>query len=286
MERSRVSGLLVKCCLGFMVVICLPYDGFGQNRERQQMMADIRMLHEQTMRLQLHIATLDESLRELTEQLQVQAEATVRAFADHRLLVDGVAGNVRILREKLDDTNVRISSMSQEVEALRVAIPRMSMPAPVLLIDPETGLPIETPAELAMALPTASVSPAASPRRMYDTAWADYTNAQWALAVEGFEAYLKTFPRSELADDAQFYIGQTYYADGRFQEAVGAFEEVLLTYPDGDVVPEASYKRGLALDRLGEVGRARQAFELVLTNYSESTMATLAQQALDRLDQP
>jgi tol-pal system protein YbgF len=269
-----------------MVVICLPYDGFGQNRERQQMMADIRMLHEQTMRLQLHIATLDESLRELTEQLQVQAEATVRAFADHRLLVDGVAGNVRILREKLDDTNVRISSMSQEVEALRVAIPRMSMPAPVLLIDPETGLPIETPAELAMALPTASVSPAASPRRMYDTAWADYTNAQWALAVEGFEAYLKTFPRSELADDAQFYIGQTYYADGRFQEAVGAFEEVLLTYPDGDVVPEASYKRGLALDRLGEVGRARQAFELVLTNYSESTMATLAQQALDRLDQP
>ena len=286
MERSRASRLFVGCYLVFVVVLCLPHDGFGQNRERQQIMADVRMLHEQTMRLQIHIATLDESLRQLTEQLQVQAEATVRAFADHRLLVDEVAGDVRILREKLDDTNVRISSMSQEVEALRVAIPRMSMPAPLLLTDPETGLPIEPPVESAIPLPTASVSPVASPRRMYDTAWADYTNAQWALAVEGFGAYLKTFPRSELADDAQFYIGQTYYADGRFQEAVGAFEEVLLTYPDGDVVPEASYKRGLALDRLGEVGRARQAFELVLTNYPESTMATLAQQALDRLDQP
>ena len=153
-------------------------------------------------------------------------------------------------------------------------------------IDPETGLPIDAPLDVTMPLSTASVNPTASPRRMYDTAWADYTNAQWALAVEGFEAYLKTFPRSELADDAQFYIGQTYYADGRFKEAVSAFEEVLLAYPDGDVVPEASYKRGLALDRLGEVGRARQAFELLLANYPDSTMATLAQQALDRLDQP
>ena len=286
MEKSRVKRFIVVCCLGFSGVVCLPHDGFSQNRERQQIMADVRMLHEQTMRLQLHIATLDESLRELTEQLQVQAEATVRAFADHRLLVDEVAGDVRILREKLADTNVRISSMSQEVEALRVAIPRMSMPTAVLLTDPETGLPIEQPVDSAMPPPNTAVSPVASPRRMYDTAWADYTNAQYSLALEGFEAYLKTFPRSELADDAQFYIGQTYYADGRFQDAIGAFEEVLLTYPDGDAVPEASYKRGLALDRLGEVDRARQAFELVLSNYPDTTMATLAQQALDRLGQP
>ena len=51
-------------------------------------------------------------------------------------------------------------------------------------------------------------------------------------------------------------------------------------------MPEASYKRGWGLDRLGEVDRARQAFELVLSNYPDTTMATLAQQALDRLGQP
>ena len=67
---------------------------------------------------------------------------------------------------------------------------------------------------------------------------------------------------------------------------MAAFEKVLLNHPDGDVVPEASYKRGLTLDRLGETDRARQAFELVVTNYPDSTMATLAQQALDRISQP
>ena len=278
-------GVIVTCVLAASLA-GVPGQASAQNRERQQIMADLRMLHEQTMRLQLQIATLDESLQQLTSQLAAQAEATVRAFADQRLLVDGVAGNVRILREKLDDTNVRISSMSQEVEALRVAIPPMSVPITQMLVDPETGLPIG-PAPDAVARPAvAAVNPGISPRRMYDTAWADYTNGQWVLAVEGFEAYLKTFPRSELADDAQFYIGQTHFADGQFRDAVSAFEQVLLNYPDGDVVPEASYKRGIALDQLGETDRARQAFELVATNFPDSTMATLAQQALDRLSQP
>ena len=59
---------------------------------------------------------------------------------------------------------------------------------------------------------------------------------------------------------------------------------MLLNYPDGDIVPDASYKRGLALDRLGRIDAAREAFELVVTNYPDSTMATLARQALDRLN--
>ena len=286
MGAHTMSRSVIVTCLLAATLVVFPGLANGQNRERQQLMADLRMLHEQTMRLQLQISALDESLQRLTTQLATQAEATVRAFADQRLLVDGVAGDVRILREKLDDTNVRISSMSQEVEALRVAIPPMSVPMTQLLTDPETGLPLEAPTDSFALPPGAPVSPGVSPRRMYDTAWADYTNGQWVLAVEGFEAYLKTFPRSEFADDAQFYIGQTHYADGQFREAVAAFEQVLLTYPDGDVVPEASYKRGLALDRLGETDRARQAFELVSTNYPDSTMATLAQQALDRISQP
>ena len=272
----------IGACLGLLTMMALPSAVHAQNRERQQIMAEVRMLHEQTMRLQLLIAALDKTLDALSAQLDEQAGATVRAFADQRLQTDSVAGDVRILREKLNDTNVRISSMSQEVEALRVAIPPVTYPVPVLLTDPETGLPITPPAT---AVNTAPLAAGASPQRMYDTAWADYTSGQWELAVEGFEAYLNMFPGSELADDAQFYVGQTHYADGRFDEAIQAFENVLLNHPDGDVVSEASYKRGLALDRLGETDRARQAFELLIENYPDSAMATLAQQALDRLSQ-
>ena len=273
---------------GWVIVTTLlfaPVTARGADREHQQIMTDIRMLQEHTVRLQLLMASLDLTLQEISAKIDTQTGATRRAFADHRLVLDSVTRGVRIVREKLDDSSVRISSLSQEVEALRVSIPPMQPTFPQLLTDPETGLPLDGQPTAAIPVGT-PVNPGVSPQRMYDTAWADYTNGQWTLAIQGFEAYLKTFPRSELADDAQFYIGQTYYADGLFLEAVTALEQVLLDFPDGDTVPEASYKRGLALDRLGETDRAHQAFELVVKNYPDSTMATLAQQALDRISQP
>lgn len=277
MRCDRLLGWL--CAAG---VLAAPAHALGADREHQQIMADIRMLQEQATRLQLAMASVDEALRRIASKMDDRAEATRRAFADQQLAVKAMADGVRILRERFDDTNVRISSLSQEIEALRVAIPPPPPAYARLETDPETGLPIDAdPA----AAPTSPAAPGVSPQRMYDTAWADYTNGQWSLAIQGFEAYIKTFPRSELADDAQFYIGQTHYADGSFRDAVDALEQVLLNYPDGDVVPDASYKRGLALDRLGETDRARQAFELVVKNYPDSTMATLAQQALDRLSQ-
>ena len=263
-------------------LLLAPVLALGADREHQQLAADIRMLQEQASRLELMMASVDAVLQQLAAKMDEQANESRRMFTDQQLAADDVADGVRILRERFDETNVRISSLSQEIEALRTSIPPATPAYARLATDPETGLALENPAPPAAA--PAPLGPGVSPQRMYDTAWADYTNGQWALAIQGFEAYIKTFPRSELADDAQFYIGQTHYADGAFKESVAAFEQVLLAYPDGNVVPDASYKRALALDRLGETEQAQQAFELVVQNYPESTMATLAQQALDRLN--
>ena len=269
-------------CLTLTVFASTPLH--GADREHEQLMGDLRMLQEQTLQLHHLIAALEGTLSTLSVRLDEQDAELRRSFADQKLTADNMATGVRVLREKLDETNVRLSSMSQEVEALRVSIPRTPPPTVTrLLVDPETGLPMDN---VGPAAPEPTLAAGVSPQRMYDTAWADYTNGQWALAIQGFEAYVKTFPRSELTDDASFYVGQTHYAEGNFDQAIVAFEQVLLNYPDGDIVPEASYKRGLALDRLGETDRARTAFELVVNNYPEHMMATLAQQALDRLGQP
>ena len=279
MKRLFFS-LVIGCVTALLVVTPVR----GADREHQQMMADIRMLQEQTVRLALMLGTLDETLKTLLTKLDAQAQDTRRAFADQKLLVDNLASGVRIVREKVDETNVRVSSVAQEVEALRLAIPPRTSPMTQLAVDPETGLPTaQTPVPASVAV--APVNPGVSPQRLYDTAWADYTTGQWALAIQGFEVYISSFPRSELADDAQFYIGNTHYADGQYREAAEAFEQVVLNYPDGDQVAEALYKRGLALDRLGEPDLARQAFELVVQNYPEDNMANLAQQFLDRLNQ-
>lgn len=270
--------------LGWVIALLVVTPVRGADREHQQMMADIRMLQEQTVRLALMLGTLDDTLATLMTMLDTQAQDTRRAFADQKLLVGNLASVVRVVREKVDETNVRVSSLSQEVEALRLAIPPMTAPLTQLAVDPETGLPTQQAPEPA-ATSVAQVNPGVSPQRLFDTAQADFWTGQWALSIQGFEVYISTFPRSELADNAQFLIGNNHYADGQYRDAAEAFEQVVLNYPDGDAVPDALYKRGLALDRLGEPELARQAFELVVRNYPEHNMASLAQQWLDRLNQ-
>ena len=236
----------------------------------------------QTQELALMVAILTKALDDMSLSVTDQAAINRQAFADSRLLVDTVANSIRVLREKVDDTNVRISSFSQEIEALRMSIPRF----PATVDDSEAteseGERVSAPSP-EPPLPT---NPGISPQRLYDNAWADYSTGQWSLAIAGFDTYIKTFPRSDLADDAQFYIGETHYNDGRFADAVLAYDEVIVNHSEGNAVPEAQYKKGLALDRLGDTDQARETFQTVLDSFPDSRMAALALQALNRLNRP
>lgn len=286
MARTFIAtGLLLS-------VVAVPITAGAADREHEQLMAEIRMLSQNVLRLQMTLDGVDQRLEVLAAGQTELQDAMRRAFADQRLVTENIATTARVLREKLDETNVRMSSLAEEIEALRAAIPPLPPPATQLLVDPETGLPIEAPPPVAeagspatapAAAPVAAPASGISPQRMYDTAQGDYNAGQFELALEGFEAYLQAYPRSEAADNAAFYIGETYFTQTRFEEALDAYEQVLLSYPDGDAVPDAAYKRGLALENLDQLERARQAMELVVANYPDTTPAVLAQQVLDRL---
>jgi len=179
---------------------------------------------------------------------------------------------------------------------MRLSIPQYPQGAPPAAVppvtDPNVAQPIAgapssapvAPVAPAPAAPAPSLPPGMSPQRVYDTAWADYTSGQWDLCISGFDMYLRTFPRSDLADEAQFYIGECHYADGKNQEAVQAYTQVITNYPKGQSVAPAYYKRGLAFERLGQVDRARESFEAVIKSFPDSDAARLAKQNLDRLN--
>ena len=75
---------------------------------------------------------------------------------------------------------------------------------------------------------------------LWDRVYAVYTAGQWDLAVEGFQSYIRTFPTSPQADDAQLYIGHALYSAGKYPEAVTALQRVISTYPQSDSVPTAT----------------------------------------------
>lgn len=257
------------------------------NREHQQLMADIRMLQEQTQQLQVTLNALTDALKQVTSRIDEQGNATRKALADQKLLIETLAGDVRVVREKIDETNVRVSSLSQEIEAVRVTVSQPP-PAPMLPPTTEEGQPT-TPDAAAQpsAVPPPQPSVAGlSPQRLYDTAYADYASGQWSLAIQGFETYIKTFPRTEQADDAQMYIGEAYSLDNKDEQAAAAYEKVITNYPTGDMASMAYYKRGLALFRLNQPDRAREAWQAVVDKFPDSDAGRLAKQGLDRLARP
>ena len=75
----------------------------------------------------------------------------------------------------------------------------------------------------------------------------------------GFETYLKTFPKSDLADDAQYYIGEALAGDSKFKEAVAAYERVVSDYPQSDILP-GRITGSAHHERLGQPDKARAAY--------------------------
>lgn len=276
----------------------------AQSRREMQMMADIRMLQEQTQQLQqqlsVALAQLGDTLKQLSARQDDQTAATRKGFADQKLTVDQVGSDLRVVKERVDETNVRITSLSQEVEALRLAIPSYPPPTQTSTdptLDPSAAAGASSGAVTAPGSvaggppgvpptpppPVAGANPGISPQRLYDTAWTDYTAGQWTLCIEGFNTYLRSFPRSEAADDAQFYIGECNFADGKYTEAMDAYNRVIANYPRADKVPDAYYKRGMTFERLGQLDRARESWETLLKTFPDAEVARLGKQNLDRL---
>ena len=262
------------------------------NREHDQILADIPMLQEQNQRLQLALVTLAEALKSVSAKIDESNAATRKGFADQKLFTDTVGGDLRVLREKLDETNVRLTSLSQDVDGIREIIPQ-GVPVSAVPLSPADPNAPPTPA--GSAPPAGAGAPTAvapmptgtgtTPKRLYDTAYADYTAGQWSLAVQGFETYLKTYPKSELADDALYYVGESHSGDSRFREAVAAYERMIRDYPQSDQLPEAWYKVGITYERLGQPDRARAAYEFAVKAFPESNDAVrLSKQRLDGLN--
>lgn len=263
-------------------LLAVAGPAWAQSRAERQMMADVRMLQEQTQQLAISLAALDDALKALNVRLDKQDEAARKAFADQRLVVETMGADLRVIRERTDETNVRINTLNQEIDALRDSITQMqtsaaSMPAaPVDPNAPDAPLPAGAP-------PVTPSTVGLSPTRMYEQAFADYAAGQWSLAISGFEQFLKTFPRSEMADEAQLHIGETHYVAGKYQDAIAAYNQVIQSYPSSNSAPQAYYKRGAAQERTKDVDAARASWEFVIRTWPESDAARLAKQNLDRV---
>jgi len=274
---TRKSFRPIAAALLTVAALATPRPAAAANREHQQLMADLRMLQEQSQQIQNVLGTLAEAIKAVNTRLDQQAEADRRVNADTKLLIDTLTKELNVVREKVDDNNVRVGSLSQEIDALRQLV-QQALSRQTTGGEPSPGLPGPGAPPPAVA-PTTTAS-GASPTKTYEQAYGDYALGLYDIAIDGFQAFLKDSPRATQAPEAQFYIGSAYLNDGKYDKAVDAFDTLIRTYASSSRVPDAYYRKGVALRSLKQPDRAREAWEFVAKNYPDTPAGTLAKQAL------
>ena len=274
------AGLLLAAVVG--AVGCVSADDIeGLHRQMNDIETQIQALERKSSSKE-EVARLNANVSEQTQQL-------LKSNADTGVKLGELSTAIEQLQAKLEDTNRRLSQLSQQIAETQGDLLRMRggtsavPPAPgsspsTNPSSPRIGEPSANPGR---TTPTDTVvRPAASPSELYDTAYADYTKGRYALAIQGFQEYLEAYPSTDLSDNAQYWIGESHYAQKKYPDAIADFDRLLKNSPKSDKAPAALLKKGYALLEVGQKAEAVVQLQYVIHEHPASEEARLARARL------
>ena len=160
-----------------------------------------------------------------------------------------------------------------------------AMAAPVTEEVPEVRAPMESKSETIPVAPprveSQSVAAAAADEKAaYDKAFQALKELRYADAAEGFQSFVEKYPNSGYADNAQYWLGESYYVTRNYDFALIAFQRLMDRFPDSPKVPDALLKIGYTHYELKQWDSALAALTQVQKNYPDTTLARLAESRL------
>lgn len=150
--------------------------------------------------------------------------------------------------------------------------------------SPPTGGPPGPGPDPTDAPPAVASRPAGSDQQNYEAALDLIESRRYDEANRAFTTFLASFPTSPLADNAQYWLAETYYVRNQYADGLTAFRRLIETYPQSDKVPDALLKVGFCQAELGDRAAARTSLQEVMRQFPGTTAARLASQRLDRLN--
>jgi tol-pal system protein YbgF len=125
--------------------------------------------------------------------------------------------------------------------------------------------------------------PQGGDRANYQAAFDLLKAGQYEAAAAAFRQFLETFPQSSLADNAQYWLGESNYVTKNYQQALKDFDKVVEQYPQSRKLPDALLKIGYCNYELGNNAKAREALTRVQQQFPDTTAARLAGQRLAQM---
>jgi tol-pal system protein YbgF len=216
----------------------------------------------------------------------------VQANSGARL--DTMSTQVQGLSDNLEEIKSRLGKLNQQLVDLQSAVQgidaKVSGAAPASVTPGTSPKPAGgndatsvTPAASNGVSPAAAASPAPSADMLYSNGLRDITSGKYDLARQEFLDYLKYYGTTDLACNAQFYLGEIAYHQKQYQDAVAEYDKVLTLYPKGFKLEPARLKKGMALVELGQKTAGIRELREVIRRYPGTEEERVARAKLKEL---
>ena len=220
------------------------------------------------------------SLQKSVQDVQANSGARLDTMSTQ---VQGLSDNLEEIKSRLGKLNQQLVDLQNSVQGLDAKISGGAAPA--------TGTPTPTSSVVpvkpigAGSSPTSSALPAGAPSAdtLYSNGLRDITSGKYDLANSEFQDYLRYYSDTDLASNAQFYLGEISYKQKKYDEAVAAYDKVLTNYPKSFKLGPARLRKGMALIELGQKTAGVRELREVVRRYPGSDEDRLARGKLKEL---
>ncbi len=218
------------------------------------------------------------SLQKSVQDVQANSGARLDTMSTQ---VQGLSDNLEEIKSRLGKLNQQLVDLQNTVQSLDAKISGAAAPAPA------TGLatPTSSTGTTKPASSSSSAVPAGAPSAdtLYSNGLRDITTGKYDLARSEFEDYLKYYSDTDLASNAQFYLGEIFYKQKQYVDAVAAYDKVLTNYPKSFKLGPARLRKGMALIELGQKTAGVRELRDVIKRFPGSDEDRLARAKLKEL---
>ena len=175
--------------------------------------------------------------------------------------VQGLSDNVADLQARLGKLDQKLTDVQNTLQNVDS---KLASPAPTAMPSgpgPSTGPGPGAGAAAASAMPPASADV------LYSNGLRDINGKHYDLATQEFQDYLKYYGDTDLASNAQFYLGEIAYSQNQFQQALDAYNKVVDNYPKSFKTASARMRKGFCLAELGQKTAAIRELRAVVRQY-------------------
>ncbi len=256
---------------------------------------DILYLNNQIVALNAKVNKMDEKISgDLNAIHENQAESvseTDKIKGELQDLSGRVADNRELVRRAVERDTTEQDSMKATVHDLSQRIAELEAKVTQIYeylgLEGTAGIPeqgaLKPPLEAkepAKKLPVTEEKDVLSDKEFYDKTLTTYKEGKYEEAVTGYKIFIKKYPKSDLADNAQFWIGESYMALKQHEQAILAYQEVIKKYPKGNKVPNAMLRQALAFYEIKDKKSARILLKRIIKKYPGSNEAKIAKAKL------